>query len=127
MKRVRATGGKPPVFKPTKIVKVGGVKRKFTGKGARGVGLGLGGKGKKITKKGYTGKGAYGYGQGKGGVKAPTRATGATAAAPKAARAGGGGTTLGGGKPPVKKPPKTRRSGVSPMRPPKAARRMRGK
>ncbi len=77
-RKVRATGGKPPVFRGTKLVNVGGVKRKFTGRGARGVGLGLHGAGKKITKKGYTGKGAYGYGHGDHGH--PTSHPGASGA-----------------------------------------------
>lgn len=64
-------GKKKPKFKT-----VGGVKRKLTGKGKRGVGLGLHGKGRKITKKGYTGKGAFGYGKGKHGVTHKAKAKG---------------------------------------------------
>jgi hypothetical protein len=54
--------------KKRKFKLIGGVKRKVTGKGKRGVGLGLHGKGRKITKRGYTGKGEFGYGRGKHGV-----------------------------------------------------------
>lgn len=86
-KRPSAGGGKPPraignpprAGKQPKLtaINVGGKKvvAKVTGSGARGVGLGLHGKGRSIIKKGYTGKGAYGYGQGNHGVgKPPTGA-----------------------------------------------------
>lgn len=72
-RKIKAGGGKPPVYKGFKTV--GGVKKKVTGKGAHGTGLGLHGKGRKITAKGYTGKGAYGYGQGRHGA-APPKPTG---------------------------------------------------
>lgn len=63
------TKGGATKTKKRKFKTIGGVKRKVTGKGARGVGLGLHGKGRKITKKGYTGKGKFGYGHGKTGRK----------------------------------------------------------
>lgn len=61
-------GGKPPVGGPPRFKTINGVKKRFTGKGRLGVGLGLKGKGKRITNKGYTGKGAHGYGQGRHGI-----------------------------------------------------------
>lgn len=79
-RKIRAGGGKPPVFsgpKKFKTIIVGGKRKtaKVTGKGARGIGLGLHGKGRSITKKGYSGAGAYGYGQGNHGLgKSPTGA-----------------------------------------------------
>ncbi len=127
-RKIKAGGGKPPVYKGFKTV--GGVKKKITGKGAQGTGLGLHGKGRKITAKGYTGKGAYGYGQGNHGVAAPkptgrAKMAGAIRAlkspmvvahskppshAAGTRRAPGHGPiAAGGGKPPVKKPPVTRR------------------
>lgn len=64
-RRTKYPTSKPPINpKPPRFKKIGGVKKRFTGKGRLGVGLGLHGKGKKITKKGYTGKGRYGYGTG---------------------------------------------------------------
>lgn len=129
-RKIKAGGGKPPVFKGFKTV--GGVKKKITGKGAHGTGLGLHGKGRKITAKGYTGKGAYGYGQGNHGVKPKpagrgtakmTKALGSLTTAKMvhpvakpAAHAAGtrrapghtGITAAGGGKPPVRNPPGTK-------------------
>lgn len=61
----QATGGKPPIrLRPPTFKTIGGVKKRFTGKGRQNVGLGLHGKGKSITAKGYTGKGRFGYGHG---------------------------------------------------------------
>jgi hypothetical protein len=83
----RATGGKPPIrTNPPRFKTINGVKKRFTGKGRLGVGLGLRGKGKRITNKGYTGKGRRGYGQGNHGIKqhATAKPGASGAATPKA-------------------------------------------
>ena len=133
-RRVKSPGGKPPVFNPPKpprfkTIIVGGKRKtaKVTGKGARGIGLGLHGKGRSITAKGYSGAGAYGYGQGNHGV-VPHSKPAAHAAGTRRHPGGGAQPTpthpVSGGNPPRHRAPSsptpTKRPPKPPSRHPKA-------